>query len=73
MGQDSLTKRRPKGVRDADELAKQASRSVLTTGDFYDIPFEIMQLEKDIEEALHDIIKKRERLKYLKSLTLKVD
>ena len=39
--------------------------------DFYDIPFEIMQLEKDIEEALHDIIKKRERLKYLKSLTLK--
>jgi len=53
--QESLTKRRPEGVTD---------------GDFYDIPFEIMQLEKDIEEELDAIIKKRERLKYLKSLTL---
>ena len=39
--------------------------------DFYDIPFEIMQLEKDIEEDLETIKGRRERLKYLKSLTLK--
>lgn len=33
--------------------------------DLYEIPFEIMQLEKEIEEELKSIILKRKRLKYL--------
>ena len=37
----------------------------------YGIPFEIMQLEKDIEEDLTRIKERRERLKHLKALTLK--
>ncbi len=36
--------------------------------DSYAIPFEIMQLEKDIEEDLERIEQRRSRLKYLKTL-----
>ena len=37
----------------------------------YGVPFEIMQLEKDIKDDLVRIKERRERLKYLKLLTLK--
>lgn len=59
--QESLTKRSLEGAR----------HERLATEDFYEIPFEIMQLERDIEEGAEQIKEKRIRLKYLKSLTLK--
>lgn len=42
-----------------------------TTKALYKIPFEIMQLEKDIKEKLEEVKKMRKRLSYLKRMEVK--